>query len=78
MKCEVRTLALTKRLAKALPIRAWKEAYIPNVVGFVFPEAIGKTFCQKFVLVQLQDLAFWCSVSWYTDRDLNLSEITLY
>jgi len=78
MKCEIRTLALTRRVAKALPRKDFSYEYIPNIIGYVLPQAIGKTYCQKFVLVQLIDSAFWCSVSYNAPKELNLAEITLY
>ena len=79
MKCEIRTLALTKRVAKALPHKDFSHEYIPHAVGYVRPTALGKTpYSNKFMLVQLVDSAFWCSVSYNAPKELNLAEITLY
>jgi len=78
MKCEIRTLALTKRVAKALPHKDFSHEYIPNIVGYVLPQAMGRQYWQKFVLVQLVDSAFWCSVSYAAPKELGLDEITLY
>ena len=76
MRCKVRTLSLNKRLAKNLPMRDWTEDYIPYIVGFIYGSVFD--WYLNYVLVQLEDAAFWCRVGHYAPEDLHLDEITLY
>ena len=77
MKVEIRTLALTKKLAKSLPHKAFRNEHIPHIVGYVRPEAIGySAYCCKYALVQLEDKAFWAQVTYNVPDEWD--EITLY
>ena len=81
MKVEIRTLALTRKVALRLPHRELgNEDYLNHAVGFVRPEGLNipDYGSNLYALIQLEEQAFWLQVGYYVPGDFNLDEITLY
>ena len=83
MKVEIRTLALTRKVALRLPHRQLDPDFdylLENAIGFVRPESldIPDYGGNLYALVQLSEKAFWLQVGYYVPRDYHLEEITLY